>query len=322
MNLPLKIYYTLKEASALLNEQLKRSDIDESYFLQLGIKGAVRLGIYTNPDHKNSVAKNGTIYSNYFEFSDESKIAEYVMALSTCISALFTTGSILILNPSDIKEIYFDIHSGLSDAFFDNVYSLDAQEFCIPDEFQKDLYCFNYADKLDFSDYLEPVHYSIKHKSIHYLFVNEKKEMSLPCVEEEDDWTLGYWFNKEFNHADIKKNELFSDRGITIEDCLILGEDLDLLLSGKQRESIEPHPIKRKNQKNESETTYKMHPKRENSINKIIYALASKANLDLSNHITAYEKLNAHCSALDIELPNKDTCGNLFKAANEFKKSN
>jgi hypothetical protein len=35
-NLPLKIFYTLKEASAVLNERLKSTEINEDYFLHLG----------------------------------------------------------------------------------------------------------------------------------------------------------------------------------------------------------------------------------------------------------------------------------------------
>ena len=320
MTLPLKIYYTLKEASLFLNEQLNRTDIDESYFLQLGIKGAIRLGISVKQDQKDDSA--GSIYSDYFEF-DESKLVEYVVALKSCISAINSTGAILILNASDIKDIYFNIHNGLRDAYFDNIYSLDRQIFCIPDEIQNDFYCFKYADKINFFEYVEPVHYSRKHNAIHYLFENEKTLMSLPKIEKnDDDWRSGFWFNREFNYNDVKDKDLYSDRKINKEDCLILGEDIELLLSGKQRQSIENCPPKRKDKTSQTDLDFKMHPKRESSINKIVLALASKAQLDLSNHITAYEKLKNHCDNSGMDLPNKDTCGNLFKAANELKKAN
>lgn len=319
MTLPLKIYYTIKEASIFLNEHLNRSDIDDSYFLQLGMKGAIRIGIFSNVDQREQTT--GSIYSKFFEF-DDSNAVRIAEALSSCTSALFVTGTILILNSSDVKEILFDMHDGLSSAYFDNVYSLDAQEFCIPEEIQKDFYCFQYADKLNPLLYLERVFYSKKHNEIEYIFDNERVFMTLPEVEENDDWRSGFWFNRQFGYDAVGNEDLFSDRKINKEDCLIFGEDIELLLKGQQRQKFTEHPLRQKFQINEVEIEPKINSKRANSINKIVFALANKAQLDLSNHITAYERLKRHCDINDIDLPNKDTCGNLFKSANELNKSN
>ena len=110
-----------------------------------------------------------------------------------------------------------------------------------------------------------------------------------------------------------------SEREIHKDNCLILGEDLQLLINGKCREPITKHPRKRLDKTNYSEHDLKLHPKRENSINKIILALSEKAGLDLSNHMTAYEKLDAFAKNNELSLPNKDTCGRLFKSAFESK---
>ena len=47
----------------------------------------------------------------------------------------------------------------------------------------------------------------------------------------------------------------------------------------------------------------------------IVYALAKMADLDLSQHQSAYTQLEAFCGNNGIEIPAKDTCGNLFKDA-------
>lgn len=317
--LPLKIFYTLQEASIFLNDHLKRSDIDESYFFQLAMKGAIRLGIFTDPTFGKIDHDLGVIYSDYFSFEDDLKLVDYVETMGLCISTLVEKGSILILNSSDVKEVYLGVHNGLFDAFFDNIYSLDTQEFSISDEIQKAFNCFKYADKLDFSKYLEPVYFSRKHNQIHYVLDTDRKTLSFPEEESEDDWKISYWFNREYVY---EHEDLYSDRKINRKDCLILGEDIEMLLNGVQRKPVERHPRTRENNKNLLIEDLKLHPKRENSINRIVLALATKAGLDLSSHITAYEKLNSFCGSHGLDLPNKDTCGKLFKAAHNLKNSN
>ena len=68
MNLPLRIFYTLKEASTVLNGRLKSTEINEDYFLHLGVRGEVRLGIFANPNFEDN--NYGVLYSDFFEFEE------------------------------------------------------------------------------------------------------------------------------------------------------------------------------------------------------------------------------------------------------------
>ncbi|WP_035365028.1 hypothetical protein [Acinetobacter brisouii] len=54
------------------------------------------------------------------------------------------------------------------------------------------------------------------------------------------------------------------------------------------------------------------------SINKIIYALASMANIDISQPQAAFAQLQLYCERNNLELPNKDTCGKAFKDAKYY----
>ncbi|MFK6580789.1 hypothetical protein Q4395_18155, partial [Acinetobacter baumannii] len=54
------------------------------------------------------------------------------------------------------------------------------------------------------------------------------------------------------------------------------------------------------------------------SINKIIYALANMANIDISQPQAAFSQLQLYCEKNNLELPNKDTCGKAFKDAKYY----
>ncbi|MDH0031334.1 MULTISPECIES: hypothetical protein [unclassified Acinetobacter] len=317
--LPLKIYYTLKEAAKFLNEHLKRSDIDESYFFQLGIRGDIRLGVFAKPNNLGE-DDTGVFYPNTFglEF-DESNQLDVLEIIHSTVLTLNEAGAILILNSGSVKDIYFNLVVKINNTYFDNVYSIDTQEFCVIGEWEKAFQCCSFFDKLRVLEFFDLSHYSHKHNAIHQSYSRGQDFISFPEIEEDDDWKIAYWFNDSFNWENM--DDFQSEREITKNDCFVLGEDIELLLNGKKREPVERHPRKRSNQILHLEHNLKLHPKRENSINKIILALSSKAGLDLNNHITAYEKLKSFCEINGIDLPNKDTCGNLFKAANQFKNS-
>ena len=91
MNLPLKIFYTLREASAVLNERLKTTEINEDYFLHLGIRGDIRLGIFAKPNFEDS--DYGVLYSDYFEFEDSNAV-ENLKAINTTAMTTNEVGSI------------------------------------------------------------------------------------------------------------------------------------------------------------------------------------------------------------------------------------
>ncbi|MDR3027239.1 MAG: hypothetical protein LBV35_02140 [Acinetobacter sp.] len=319
MDLPLKIFYTLAEAATLLNEKFKRTDIDDSYFFQLGIRGDIRLGVYAKPNISNE-DDTGVLYPDTFglEF-DESNKLDVLELIHSTVLALSEVGTMLILNSGSVKDIWFNLSVKIKEIYFDNVYSIDTQEFCINGEFEQAFQCCRFFDNLKTLDFYDLCYYSYKNNDIHHGYSTGEKYISFPEIKDEDDWKIAYWFNDNFNWENMDAFQ--SEREITKKDCFVLGDDINLLLNGKKRELVEKHPRKRADQILHLEHNLKLHPKRENSINKIILALASKAGLDLSNHITAYEKLKSFCENNGIDLPNKDTCGNLFKAANQFKNS-
>jgi len=319
MNLPLKIFYTLKEASAVLNERLDCTEVNEDYFFHLGIKGNIRLGIFADPSLSDG-SSGVLIFDSFDDFNDLNKL-NYLKAVDAVARSLEEAGSILILNSSSVKDICFNSLIKLNETYFDNVYSIDALEFAVSGELEKDFNCCQFFDELSTLEAYDIVFYSDKHNAIHNAAIREKY-LSFPKNEEDDDWKVAFWFNDDFSLSSKDMSTLQSEREIHRDNCLILGEDLQLLLDGKCREPIIKHPRKHLNRTNNLEHDLRLHPKRENSINKIMVALSAKAGLDLSNHMTAYEKLDTFAKSNGLPLPNKDTCGRLFKSAFESKKSN
>lgn len=220
-----------------------------------------------------------------------------------------------------MKDIYLNSLIKLNEAYFDNVYSIEVLDFAVSEELEKDFNCCQFFDELSTLEVHNVVFYSDKHNSIHDVGMREKY-LTFPEHEEGDDWKAAFWLNSDFSLNSQDRSAFQSEREIRRDNCFILGEDLQLLIDGKCREPIIKHPRKHLNRANYSEHDLRLHPKRENSINKIILALSEKAGLDLSNHMTAYEKLDTFAKSNELPLPNKDTCGRLFKSAFESKQSN
>lgn len=314
MNLPLKSFYTLDEAVRLFHGLFpQRVDIDHSYFLQLGIKGYIRLGVFKDPSHEKSHLECGTLNFDWYEWKeDPALLIEHIKAVDYCLATIEEEGSILILHASYIVNLLIRGEISLREIRFDNLFSLGNSEFCIPDELLSDLSFFEYADKLRFYNFYESIFYSNSTNSIHYVFNEEDSNYYVPSREHEvSDWMSGYWFDRFADNYEDK--DKFSDRMIKKEECLIFGEDLQLLLDGKHREPIENNSRIKKNNVEVAKEQIKLHPRRANSINQLIYALTKMADLDLSQHQSAYTQLEAFCNSKGIEIPKKDTSGNLFK---------
>lgn len=316
MNLPLKTFYTIDEAVSLFRGLFpQRLDIDDSYFFQLGIKGYIRLGIFKDPNHNKHGIENGTLCFDWYEWAEDPEILiKHVKSVTYCLSVLEQDGSILILHNDCIKELYLRGEQELCNTRFDNLFSLENSEFCIPDEILEDLFFFEYADELTQSNLYEHIFYSDSTNSLYFVFNEDDGNYYVPTMEHEvTDWMSGYWFNRFADRYEDK--DKFSDRKIKKEECLIFGEDLQLLFDGKHREPIQRISRIKSNNAVTVKEQIKQHPKRANSINQIIYGLAKMADLDLSQHQSAYTQLEAFCNSNGIEIPGKDTCGNLFREA-------
>jgi len=313
VTLPLKTFYQIDEAVSLFRGLFpQRVDIDHSYFFQLAIKGYIRLGIFKDPSHKKYGRENGTLNFDWYEGTENPELLiKHVKSVKYCLSVIEQDGAILILHDGDIKNLYLKGEQKISNTRFDNLFSLESSEYCIPDEILKDLFFFEYADKLNYSNLYEGIYYSESTNAIHYVLNEDDGKYYIPSTEQPADWKASFWFNRFADN--FTDEEKFSDRIIKKEDCLILGEDLQLLLNGKHRNPIEETKRIKNNSIPLHEEKTKLHPKRANSINQIIYALAKMADLDLSQHQSAYTQLEAFCSQNGIEIPGKDTSGNLFK---------
>ncbi|MFX6057180.1 hypothetical protein ABTF11_05690 [Acinetobacter baumannii] len=316
MNLPLKTFYTIDEAVKLFQGlSPQRLDIEDSYFLQLAIKGHIRLGIFKDPSHEKSHLSSGTLNFDWYEGTEDPELLiEHVKAVTYCLSTIEEEGSILILHDAYIKDLFLRGEISLSEVRFDNLFSLEHSEFCIKDQILNDLFFFEYVDKLRYHNFYESIFYSNSTHSLHYVFNEEDGNYYVPSMEHEvPDWVTGFWFDRFADNYEDK--DKFSDRMIKKEECLIFGEDLQLLLDGKHREPIQNVSRIKKNNMEVVKEQIKQHPKRANSINQIIYGLAKMADLDLSQHQSAYTQLEAFCNSNGIEIPGKDTCGNLFREA-------
>lgn len=314
MNLPLKTFYTIDEAVSLFRGLFpQRFDIDASYFFQLGIKGYIRFGIFSNPSHEKDYLKSGILNFDWYEWKDDPELLiEHVKAVTYCLTTIGEKGSILILHNYYINDLLLSGEIGLSEVRFDNLFSLENSEFCIEEKILKDLFFFEYADKLRYHNLYESIFYSDSTNSLHYVFNEDDGNCYVPSKEHDiTDWRAGYWFDRFADNYEDK--DKFSDRIIKKEECLIFGEDLQLLLDGKHLKPINGvSRIKNSSGEGVKEQT-RIHPRRANSINQIVYALAKMADLDLSQHQSAYTQLEAFCNSKGIEIPKKDTSGNLFK---------
>lgn len=315
MNLPLKTFYTLDEAVRLFHGLFpQRLDIDDSYFFQLAIKGYIRLGIFKDQSHEKNHLESGTLNFDWYEWKEDPELLiEHVKAVTYCLSTIEEEGSILILHDGYIKNLFLRGEISLREARFDNLFSLEHSEFCIKDQILKDLFFFEYADKLRYHNFYESIFYSDSTHRLHYVFNEEDGNYYVPSMDHEiPDWITGFWFDR-FADNNYEDKDKFSDRMIKKQECLIFGEDLQLLLDGKHREPIENTSRIKENNVEAVKEQIKLHPKRANSINQIIYALTKMADLDLSQHQSAYTQLEAFCNNRGIEIPKKDTSGNLFK---------
>ncbi|QOW44426.1 MULTISPECIES: hypothetical protein [Acinetobacter] len=311
MSLPLKTFYTLDEAVRLFHSLFpQRVDIDVNYFLMLGIKQFIRLAI-----KKSDICvddKNGVINLDNYEGSDDpDEIIEHIAIIRDLLSCCDEKTSFLVVNESYIEDFIFYNEINLNEIRFDNFYSVLNNYFPIPNEYIAKLGFFSFANKLHYSKLYDMAMFSKKRKII--LDRKDLEANGYPLVDEDylkDDWAVGFWFK---DSSALTESDYIEDITIKTDDLYLFGEDLQLLLDGKHREPIENNSRIKKNNVEVAKEQIKLHPKRANSINQIIYALAKMADLDLSQHQSAYTQLEAFCNNRGIEIPKKDTSGNLFK---------
>lgn len=311
-NLPLKPYYSLSEAQNLLSNNIERPDINENYFLTMGIIGELRIAI--KPSLKSEDKIGCIFYEDLERINNIHKNLDQAQIISSIAMAFEGPDVLLTLDKEDLSNIFHYRSINLSEIFFNNVYSLKSHKFYISDEYSNELDGFKYSDKLSTGELYSPAVGLKKQNKV--VLASQDKHGNYLYPEEcnqEDDWeTL---FVPNLNPIHYSNEESFSHRIISLDDLYIFGEDLDQLITGNKKEEWgrkRSHPVKHLDKS--------LHSRRENSLLKLIYALAHKLSLDLEQPQKAYQELARYCQLHSIELPKKDTVAEILKKAAEINK--
>lgn len=307
MNLPLKTFYTIDQAVGLLHALYpQRVDIDRDYLLMLGIKGYIRIAIQKETITNGGV---GTIVMDSYEgSSDINETIEHIKITRNLFNASEEVNSLFVITGSYLDDLLYEKSFPLKEIHFDNIYSTLNNYFTIPDQYLEKLGFFSFANNVHPHELYDIVMYSTNKEQI--WFTEDFLAKGYPPREENDDWSIAFWFK---DNMDYNKLNLSNDLIVKNDDLCVFGEDLQLLLDGKHREPIGNNYKIKKNNIEAASEQLTLHPRRANSINQIIYALTKMADLDLSQHQSAYTQLEAFCNSKGIEIPKKDTSGNLFK---------
>lgn len=306
-NLPLKPYYSLSEAENLLRSNIERPDINENYFLTMGIIGDLRIAI--KPSFKSEDEIGCIFYEDLERINNIHNNLEQAQIISLIAMTFDGPDVLLTLDKEDLSNIFHYRSINLSEIVFNNVYSLKNHKFYISDEYSNELDGFKYSDKLSVQKLYSPAA-GLKKQNKLVLAPQDKHGNYLYPEEcnQEDDWqTL---FAPSLNVANYSDEEIFSHRIISLDDLYIFGEDLEQLIKGNKKEE----------QRHQVSKDKALNSRRESSLLQIIYALAHNLSLNLEEPQKSYNKLARYCQLQDIELPKKDTVGEIFKKAAEKNK--
>lgn len=349
--LPSKSAYTLKEACNELNLYFNRTDIDEKYILDLVHQGHIWFyakfsrenAILTLPmewelDGKFDCEEEKTIeeviffnkilrhQTNYNAFGDY----DLYLKLSI-IDAFYALNTNRIINPVviDIYDPYDDFYWLGSNLSAESIHNLEFYK--IPENFNRDdffrIVLINFENRIC----IKKIIWFDVHDEIYRGTDRENSYIETPEIHEivelhnqevdrkikqfilKKGWTPYYWYGDK----DMESLKL----DFSLEDILILKEDMEVLKKGESRRIREQPGYTLHLDKKESNTLppETIHASKNGvssrSINKIIYALADMANLDISQPQAAFSQLQMYCEKNGFELPNKDTCGKAFKNA-------
>lgn len=305
--LPLKPYYSLSEANHLLSGSIERTDINENYFLTMGIIKVLRIAIKSS--HKVEDNIGCIFYDNFERIDNLENDLDQAKIISSIAMAFDEPDVLLVIDVDGLSSIFNYGSISLSEMFFNNVYSLKNKKFYISNKYSNELDGFKYSDKLSTSELYSPAIGLVKQNKVVLAPQDEHGNYLYPeeCNQEDDWQTL---FVPNLNAAYYSDEEIFSHRVISLDDLYIFGEDLEQLIKGDKKEERGREESKDK----------ALNSRRENSLLQIIYALAHNLSLNLNEPQKSYNELARYCQLQDIELPKKDTVGEIFKKAVEKNK--
>lgn len=353
--LPSKSAYSLEEACKELNLFFNRDDIDIKYLLDLVHQGHIWLHAKFSKEDYLFVLPMDWELDQKFENENEqiieeiiffnkmltyqniyNRMGDYDLYLKVCISSAFD----FLRNKEFVNPLILDIYDPCECFYLyenylgaDSGYHLDLIKK--PEKLTRDE-CFNtvlinhsektYIKKMSYFDVYDEVFSGTEFANQYYEFSevreivgiqNQHAEDRIQKFKWKDEWATYYWYGDN-------KLENF-EKQYKLEDIYVLKEDIDFLKKGESRkirernDYVSPH-LKRGNKRSDHlKLTYtSKNSISTKSMNKIIYALANMANLDLSQPQSAFAQLLLYCEKNNFELPNKDTCGKAFKDAKYY----
>lgn len=315
MPLTLKNFYSLKDASNLLNHQLNRNDIDSEFFIHLALNESINLSYFPTYDLNDEIIGTIIFDNDDLQFLDLNQ-RETRICLNLCFHYITQKKFSLVLTKNSIYDLYQTETLPLTDIRFNNIYSVFDNTLAIPPEFQSHIGNFRFFKNLGWDKFY-------KVENVPASSINANYDDSMVATIWFD------YFDYSFNNKPMKKvaiTDVEKNISISTDNLYILSADLEKILSGK----IESNTYKIINYENfnlmnfletKSPNNSNLHPKAYNSYIKIIAGLALYAKIDLSNHQTAFKKIQDFCDLQGIEIPNKDTCGKWFKEASEYIKN-
>ncbi|EME8310739.1 hypothetical protein V0G75_003118, partial [Acinetobacter baumannii] len=352
--LPSKSAYSLEEACKELNLFFNRDDIDIRYILDLVHQGHIWMHAkFSKNNYLFAIPMEWELDENFNNENEKrieeilffnrmlnyqniyNKMGDYDLYLKLTLETAFD----LLNNKIIIKPLILDIYDPCEYFYLcDNYLKIDSGYYLEFKKYPKGLKRDEYFDtvlinhsekeiikKMSFFEIYDEIYNGTEFADLYYEFpeVMEIVEIQNRHATDRIDkfkwkkgWEKYYWYgDKQLEDFEMEYN---------LEDIYILKEDMDFLKRGESRKIRErkdymsPH-IRKQYEKLDVRSNYTSKNSISNkSINKIIYALANMANIDISQPQAAFSQLQLYCEKNNLELPNKDTCGKAFKDAKYY----
>ncbi|MFV5426827.1 hypothetical protein VXO75_08395 [Acinetobacter towneri] len=307
MPLLLKNFYSLSDACQLLNDQLKRTDIDVDFLMQLAFTESIEIGVLYNTSQKELGSL--IFHDKQLQYQNQKEIR---ICLNTCFHYLSQSRVLLIADKEDIFEIYTKEKLPIETMQFNNIYSILNNTLAIPKEYLPLMGTFSYYSHVPWKKF----------------YKLENVPASSLNAESDNAMTQTIWFDyfdTSLNHPleKIILPNTDATQSITKNDLYILANEIEKILSNKiQTQTVKTLDLNNFNLGNfidqHTQNKSTLHPNTHNNVVKILAALTHFAQLDISKPHKAFTVLQKHCDQSNLKIPNKDTVAKWFEEAHEY----